>query len=76
MDRTAETRIAISVNGEAALLPAGATVLDVARRCGLRDDERGVAIARCGEVVPRATWGEVGLDDGDALEVVRATAGG
>lgn len=76
MDRPAEARIAITVNGERSDVAPGTTVLDVARACGLRDDERGVAIALGGAVVPRSTWAAVGVDDGDALEVVRAAAGG
>ena len=56
MDRPAEARIAITVNGERSDVAPGTTVLDVARACGLRDDERGVAIALGGAVVPRSTW--------------------
>ena len=47
--------IAIVVNGEPAEVMAGSTILDVARSCGLRDDERGVAIARGGVVVGHET---------------------
>ena len=67
--------IAISVNGEATEVPDGTSVLDVARLCGV-EDERGVAIARGGEVVRRADWPGTALATGDRLEVVRATAGG
>ena len=76
MAGTAEAHIAVRVNGEPAVYPVGATVLDVARACGLRDDERGVAIARCGEVVPRGRWADAAVQEGDTLEVVRAAAGG
>lgn len=67
--------IAISVNGETTEVADGASVLDVARLCGV-DGERGVAIARAGEVVRRADWAGTALVAGDRLEVVRATAGG
>ncbi len=76
MDRTDTASIAISVNGERREVAAGSTVLDVARACGLRDDERGVAIARRGAVVRRADWATTAVAPDDALEVVRATAGG
>lgn len=76
MQAPAEGTIAIRVNGVPQAHPAGTTVLDVARACGLRDGEPGVAIARCGAVVPRGEWGARALDDGDTLEVVRAAAGG
>jgi sulfur carrier protein len=35
-----------------------------------------VAIERNGEIVPRATWFQVSLDDGDKLEVVQFVGGG
>ncbi len=38
--------------------------------------ERGVAIARNGEVVPRSRWHETPLHDGDAIELVTAVQGG
>ncbi|MGI9117369.1 MAG: sulfur carrier protein ThiS [Gaiellales bacterium] len=68
--------IAIVVNGEPAVVAVGATILDLARQVGLQDDERGVAIARAGVVVPRAAWPDTTLTADDAVEVVRATAGG
>jgi thiamine biosynthesis protein ThiS len=37
---------------------------------------RQVAVARNGEVVPRSEWGRVTVNDGDAVEVVRAVGGG
>jgi thiazole synthase len=38
--------------------------------------ERGVAIARNGEVVPRSTWPNVRFTDGDRIDLVRVVAGG
>jgi thiamine biosynthesis protein ThiS len=35
-----------------------------------------VAVERNGSIVPRATWAEVGLEDGDKLEVVQFVGGG
>ncbi|MEV6343392.1 sulfur carrier protein ThiS [Actinoplanes sp. NPDC051851] len=37
---------------------------------------RGVAVAVNGTVVPRSTWAEVSLADGDAIEVLTAAQGG
>ncbi|MGB8481660.1 MAG: sulfur carrier protein ThiS [Acidobacteriaceae bacterium] len=35
-----------------------------------------VAVERNGDIVPRATWVEVYLEDGDKLEVVQFVGGG
>ncbi|GAA1601096.1 sulfur carrier protein ThiS [Actinoplanes couchii] len=37
---------------------------------------RGVAVAVNGTVVPRSTWAEVDLADGDRVEVLTAAQGG
>ena len=68
--------ITVVINGAPRDVTDGATILDVARLCGLDDDERGVAIANGGAVVPRAVWAEVPVSADDVVEVVRATAGG
>jgi sulfur carrier protein len=36
----------------------------------------GLAVARNGEVVPRAEWERTRLADGDRVEILAATAGG
>ena len=69
-------RITVVVNGAPRDVSDGATILDVARLCGLDDDERGVAIAHGGAVVPRAVWAEVPVSADDVVEVVRASAAG
>jgi thiamine biosynthesis protein ThiS len=35
-----------------------------------------VAIERNGDIVPRANWGQVSLENGDKLEVVQFVGGG
>jgi len=35
-----------------------------------------VAVERNGDIVPRATWAEVRLEEGDKLEVVQFVGGG
>ena len=37
---------------------------------------RGIAVARNGEVVPKSTWPDTPLRDGDRIEIVTAAAGG
>ena len=64
----------LTVNGAPALLPDGTTVAElVAQRT---TEQRRVAVARNGEVVPRSAWGATPLVDGDAVEVLMAVAGG
>ena len=55
-------------------MPRGARLLDLLATLGL--DPRAVAVERNGEVLPRARLGEVELDAGDRLEVVRFVQGG
>lgn len=66
----------VHLNGAERDLPDGATVADAVSAAGVRADERGVAVAVSGEVVPRADWQETPLPSGARVEVVRATAGG
>ena len=52
----------------------GTTVADlVAARA---QEHRRVAVAVNGDVVPRSAWSSTGLQDGDAVEVLVAVAGG
>lgn len=39
-------------------------------------ETRGLAVARNDHVVPRSTWDAEVLEDGDRLEIIRATQGG
>ena len=43
---------------------------------GVTVERRGVAVAVNGEVVPRSRWDQVGLRDGDSVEVLSAAQGG
>ena len=64
----------LTVNGAAAELHDGTSVAAlVADRA---EGQRRVAVARNGDVVPRSTWEQTVLVDGDAVEVLVATAGG
>lgn len=42
----------------------------------LTEVQRGVAVAVNGTVVPRSTWAQARLADGDAVEVLTAAQGG
>ena len=62
------------VHGEARHLEDGATLAELLRILGA--DRPGIAIAVNDEVVPRTRFGEHQLHEGDAVEIIRAVAGG
>ena len=64
----------ITVNGTAADVADGASIGDLVR--DRIDDRRRVAVARNGEVVPRAQWDSTPLRESDSVEVLAPTAGG
>jgi sulfur carrier protein len=66
----------VHLNGRPVELAAGATVRDAVLASGAGVDERGVAVALDGTVVPRSLWDATTLDEDAQLEVLRATAGG
>lgn len=62
------------VNGTEWELPEGTTVEDVLRR--LDAPLTGIAVACRGEVVPRPSWSDTPVRDGDQIEVLTAVQGG
>jgi sulfur carrier protein len=65
--------VTVVVNGEPREL-GHATLAELVRE--LTDEERGVAVAVDGEVVPRAEWPTRALQEGQRVEVLRAVQGG
>jgi thiamine biosynthesis protein ThiS len=66
--------VTIQLNGEAREFDDGATVLTAVAALGLSPGQ--VAVERNLEVVPRATYAEVRLEDNDRVEVVSFVGGG
>ncbi|MEU4775249.1 sulfur carrier protein ThiS [Micromonospora sp. NPDC023644] len=64
----------LTVNGAGRSLPGGSTVADLVR--AVTDQQRGLAVAVNGEVVPRTGWPATPLRDGDRVEVLSAAQGG
>jgi sulfur carrier protein len=64
----------VKVNGEPLELPDGCTVAALVER--LRLDAVRVAVERNEDVVPRRTWAESPLSDGDHVEIVTFVGGG
>jgi thiazole synthase len=67
-------QLQISVNGEARAVPAASTVASLIASMGI--DPARVAVERNQDVVPRKTWAEAVLADGDRLEIVAFIGGG
>ena len=65
----------LKLNGQESEVKAGSSIPDLLAILGF-EDERGVAVAVDGEVVPRSAWSSFGVTDGMAVEVLRAVQGG
>jgi len=70
---SAET-LSVTLNGEPHRFPAGSTVADLVASLDIPKER--VAVERNREVVRRAEWEAVALEDGDTLEVVHFVGGG
>jgi thiazole synthase len=68
------TEVRITVNGEARTASAGTSVAGLVAAMGV--DPARVAIERNEEVVPRKTWAEALLREGDKIEIVAFIGGG
>jgi thiazole synthase len=64
----------ITVNGESRVAPPGTTVAALVAQLGM--DAARVAVERNEDVVPRRTWAEAMLGDGDRVEIVAFVGGG
>lgn len=69
-----QRRISLTVNGKPRDLPAGSTIASMLE--AIEIDRRMVAVAHNGDVVPRATYDDVVVQEGDSVEVVRMVGGG
>jgi thiamine biosynthesis protein ThiS len=66
----------IVVNGEQVTVGGDATVLDVLQALHIESTARGIAVARNGDVVLRASWEHTKLREDDRVEVLHAVQGG
>lgn len=65
----------IRLNGEPADV-AAETLMDVLAFLGIDAEQRGVAVAVNGTVVPGRSWAATGVSAGDDIEVINAVQGG
>jgi sulfur carrier protein len=66
---------AIRINGENEPLIVS-TLAELLEEKAVDTEQRGIAVALNGAVVPRAAWAETALKPGDNVEIVRARQGG
>ncbi len=64
----------IRVNGEARMLEEGVNLLDFLGQEGYQAAR--IAVEKNGEIVPKSSYGETMLHDGDVLEIVSFVGGG
>ena len=65
----------IKVNGESEPL-AATTLAALLAEKAIDTEQKGIAVALNGAVVPRAAWPQTSLKAGDRVEIVRARQGG
>jgi sulfur carrier protein len=68
--------IRVTINGREHELDPGSSAQDAALAAGVDPEQRGVAVAVDGEVVPRSRLASTVLADGQSVEVVAAIGGG
>lgn len=66
----------IELNGERVELGEGASVAAAVAHLGADREQRGLAVAVDGEVVPRSAWTDTRLEPGQRVEIVGAIQGG
>ena len=64
----------VMINGEHRRVPAGTSLAQLITEVGL--DPLRVAVERNLEIVPRSTFGELMVEDGDTYEIVHFVGGG
>jgi len=66
--------VAVRINGDLAEVEPGTTIADLVSSRSRSD--RGIAVARNGEVVPKSLWASQRIATGDSIEILSAAAGG
>jgi thiamine biosynthesis protein ThiS len=64
----------VFLNGEPATVPDGVTVAAYMEQLGL--PQKGVAVERNREIVPKSLYGTTHLAEGDRIEIVQFVGGG
>jgi thiamine biosynthesis protein ThiS len=68
------SELAVTINGEARLVPGPATLLELLAHLGL--DPRTIVVEQNREIVRRVRLGETMVAEGDSIELVHFVGGG
>jgi len=71
---TVDETLSVRINGEHRRVAGGISVAALIAELGL--DAKRVAIERNLEIVPRSTFADVAVEDGDEFEIVHFVGGG
>ena len=66
----------LQIGGEATEIKPVASIQELLLSIGVDVEKKGIAIAKNGTVVPKKSWENEQVNDGDAIEIVRASQGG
>ncbi len=66
----------IILNGKPTELPRALTLAELLIQNGITPEQKGIAVAYNDEVVMKSQWNKLIVQEGDRLEIVRATQGG
>jgi thiazole synthase len=71
---TVDETLTVRINGEERRVASGTSIAALIAELGL--DAKRVAIERNLDIVPRSTFGQVEIEDGDRFEIVHFVGGG
>ena len=71
---TVNETLSVRINGEERRVASGTSIAALIAELGL--DAKRVAIERNLDIVPRSTFGQVEIEDGDRFEIVHFVGGG
>jgi len=71
---TVNETLSVRINGEERRVASGTSIAALIAELGL--DAKRVAIERNLDIVPRSTFGQVEVEDGDRFEIVHFVGGG
>ena len=71
---TVDASLAIRINGEHRRIPDGVSIAEMLRSIGV--DPRKVAVERNRAILPRSTFEQVRVEEGDEYEIVHFVGGG
>jgi sulfur carrier protein len=66
----------LTISGETVEVKEVKSLHDLLTQIGIDTEKNGIAVARNGTVIPKKSWRDEHVNDGDEIEIVRASQGG